>query len=78
MGAKPVGSVVGLTNHRPGSWANGPHEGDVLETSTGRRYLITDRRPVGRDRAAYTCIVMDPADDYPPESVRFSWAWSKR
>lgn len=77
MGAKPPGSVVTLANHRPGSWAEGPHEGDVLETRTGRRYLITDRRKVG-DRASYTCVVMHPDDPYPDQAVRFSWEWTPR
>lgn len=77
-GAKPSGSIVSLACHTPGSISSGPETGDVLETSTGRRYLIIDRPPLGRDRCRYVCIVMDPADDYPPDSVRWDWTWSPR
>lgn len=76
MAGKPPGSVVSLLNHRPDSWANGPEVGDVLETRTGRRYLIVDRRKVGR-RASYSCLVMHPDDPY-PDGVRFTWEWAKR
>lgn len=78
MSPRPPGSVVTLTNDRPGSGREGPEEGDVLETRTGRRYLIVERRPVGEHRARYSCVVMDPADPYPPGAVRWSWEWTPR
>lgn len=76
MGAQPPGSIVQLSD--PGPIEGGPMAGDVLETSTGRRYLILERGQLGRRGARYRCAVMDPADPYPEGSVRFSWAWAPR
>lgn len=76
MATAAPGSIVTLTDAGP--IEGGPEPGDVLETRTGRRYLLLERTPSGKAGARYRCVVMDPADEYPEGSVRFSWAWTPR
>lgn len=76
MTAAPAGSIVKLTDLA--RRAGGPEAGDVLETRTGRRYLILEARPQGRHRVVYACAVMAPEDEHPEGAVRFEWEWARR
>lgn len=66
-------------------WWHGPDPeiGDVLETSTGRRYLVQRfrlSRPVkGRTKIRAFETVVLPKDDRLPKGTRvFKWQWGKR
>lgn len=55
-------------------------EGDVIETSTGRRYLVTDaRRTQGRDpHWDLRVIVMHPDDENPEDAEVHPLYWFPR
>lgn len=53
-----------------------PEIGDVLRTTTGRQYLVTERH--GKDGRALQCIVMPPAVKFTPASRVRSMRWLKR
>mgnify|MGYP000638561123 CR=1 FL=1 len=75
MTAKPAGSPVTLTDH--GTAGNPPGPGDVLETSTGRRYLIVDvTGELGRRRLA--CVVMAADEAAPDDAAVYGWTWARR
>jgi hypothetical protein len=74
---KAPGSVVKL--HADASRNGGaPEPGDVLETSTGRRYLIDTICGTTRRRHLLVCVVMHPDDDYPTGAVVWRWKWTTR
>lgn len=77
MAPRPPGSIVTLTDLEP-RCGGGPEPGDVLETRTGRRYLI-DRISPGSGRSRrLSCVVMAPDDPQPEGAVRFTWSWAPR
>ena len=73
--AAPAGSIVKLRVEGKEYVAE---VGDVMETRTGRRYLILEARPSGRHRVVYSCAVMAPEDEHPEGAVRFEWEWARR
>jgi hypothetical protein len=53
--------------------------GDVLETSTGRRYLVlTSRRQQNRPRWHLRCVVMGETDPMPDGAVIHPLYWYSR
>jgi hypothetical protein len=74
---KPIGSLVGLYYDSPRTVV----EGDYLQTSTGRTYLISDvRRQVRGARAGrwhLKCIVVN-ADDVAAGAVVHPVRWYRR
>lgn len=66
-----------------GYWDSGTHdmaEGDVIETTTGRRYLVTAaRRTAGKD-PHWECdtVVMHPDDENPEGATVHGLQWFPR
>lgn len=66
-----------------GYWDDGTHDvevGDIIETSTGRRYLVTTaRRTAGTDpHWELDTVVMDPEDPYPEGCTVHGLQWFPR
>lgn len=78
--AKRVGDLVQL---RALWWTAlwPPTAGDLLETSTGRRYLIAGVTcPVASRGSRYTmrCCVLPAGYVPPPTAKTFRWSWARR
>lgn len=68
---KRIGETVKL---RFAHWTGPlPEPGDILTTSTGRRYQINDVR--GRN---LHCVVMRPGAKVPGDARRFEWLWKSK
>ena len=73
---KKPGETCKLAYRWEGDTAYGPRLGDVLETSTGRRYIILEA--LGVRSMKLKVLVMRKGDAPPPDSRTYEFKWDKR
>lgn len=76
----PAGEIVTLRYHWRGKVGKEPREGDVLQTTTGRRYLIlSDGGGAGQVGGMKLTVLVMHEDDLTPSGVRvYEFRWDKR
>jgi hypothetical protein len=79
MPPRRVPKLVGDRVRLRALWWDGPlpRAGDMLETSTGRRYLI---QQVGSTAPSFTlhCVVVPDDCALPPGHKLFRWTWTRK
>lgn len=80
-GLHPSRHVVGDEVRLRALWWEGPlpDPGDLMQTSTGRRYLIQQIGPRGSGRAfTLRCIIVASDCALPPGHKLFRWTWTRK
>ena len=76
---KQPGEEAAITYAWKGDLADRPRVGDVLQTKTGRRYLILDARGGCSGGAMkLKCLIMDPDDSLPEGARVYPLHWNAR